>query len=288
MIDAHHHLWTYSREEYPWIPPESRLAQDYLLPELGQVASTAGIEGTVVVQARQTLEESEWLLSLAGKSALIRGVVGWVPLVDPSVRQPLERFLGHEKFKGVRHVLQDEADGYFHRDDFHRGLSVLPELGLSFDLLVYQRQLPTAILLVDRQPNLRIIVDHIAKPVIRNGQIDPEWRAGMRELAKRENVTGVKISGLPTEVVDGALDEATFAAYFHEVLSLFGPERLMFGTDWPVCLLRLESYQAWADIARDFVSGLTGDEAGGILHGNASRIYHLQSEPAEPCSNKES
>lgn len=275
MIDSHHHLWNYSAKQYDWIPPGTPLAQDQLIVELEQATAAAGIDATVVVQARQIVAESDWLLSLADQTALIAGVVGWVPLVDENVGEPLGRLAANPKFKAVRHVLQGEPDSYFLRDDFHRGLSLLPDLDLRYDLLLFQRQLPVAIQLVDRQPDLGIIIDHIAKPEIKKGRIDPTWKSGMTELARRENILGVKISGMVTEVLDEEIDEATLRAYFEETLMLFGPDRLLFGTDWPVCLLRIESYQAWADMVRGFVGGLMPDEQSAILHDNAVRIYDL-------------
>lgn len=275
MIDSHHHLWQYSAAEYDWIPPGSPLAQDQLLGQLADATNAAKVDGTVVVQARQTIAESDWLLELADQSELIAGVVGWAPLIDSDVGDPLGRLAAHPKFKAVRHVLQGEDDGYFLRDDFHRGLSLLPDLDLRYDLLLFQRQLPVAIQLVDRQPDLGIVIDHLAKPEIRKGRIDPAWRAGIAELAKRDHVLGVKISGMVTEVLDPQIDEATLRAYFEETLALFGPDRLLFGSDWPVCLLRIESYQAWAETVRGFVAELAPDEAHAILHDNAVRIYDL-------------
>lgn len=275
MIDSHHHLWKYTDEEYGWIQSGTSIVRDFLTSDLEAATKAAGVEATVVVQARQTLEESDWLLSLTDQTDIVQGVVGWVPLIDADVARPLGRYAAHGKFKGVRHVLQGEADEYFLRDDFHRGLALLPDLDLRYDLLLFQRQLPVAIQLVDRQPDLGIIVDHIAKPEIRKGTIDPAWKAGMAELAKRENILGVKISGMVTEVLDPELDEATLRAYFNETLELFGADRVMFGTDWPVCLLRIESYQKWVAMMRRFVSGLSEDEQTAILAANAARVYDL-------------
>lgn len=275
MIDSHHHLWRYSPRDYPWIPPASRLAADHGLAELAAATCAAAVSGTVVVQARQSLEESAWLLELAAQSELIRGVVGWVPLVDATVGEDLARLASAPKFKAVRHVLQEEPDEYFLRDDFHCGLAQLPAHGLAYDLLIYQRQLPLGLQLVDRHPNLPVIIDHIAKPEIRNGRVESAWRAGMAELAKRSNVVGIKISGMATEVTDSLLDEATLQAYFDATLELFGPERVMFGTDWPVCLLRLDSYAAWADMVRRFVARLSAGEQEGILTTNCERAYRL-------------
>ena len=274
MIDSHHHLWRYSKEDYPWIPAGSPLAKDQLVAELESVTSEAGVTATVVVQARQVVGESDFLLSLADQTARIQAVVGWVPLIDENVSEELTRLSLNPKFKAVRHVLQEEPDEYFLRDDFHLGLSQLQSCGLLYDLLIYQRQLPVAIQLVDRQPDLPIILNHIAKPEARNGRIEPAWRTGMKELAKRDNLIGVKFSGLLTEFPNGEGDAETVAAYFHETLEIFGADKVMFGTDWPVCLLRA-SYSDWADIVRQLTENISEHERFGILEGNAKRAYGL-------------
>jgi L-fuconolactonase len=275
MIDSHHHLWKYNKAEYDWIPEDSPLAKDHLLEQLENETSSAEVSGTVVVQARQTLAESKWLLNLADQSDMIAGVIGWAPLMEYDVSHTLSYLAACPKFRGVRHVLQNEPDTFFLSDDFHRGLSLLPDLDLRYDLLVFQRQLSVALKLVDRQADLGIIIDHLAKPEIHNGKINPAWKAGMTELAKRDNILGVKISGLVNEVLDAEIDEPTLRAYFDETLEIFGSDRLMFGSDWPVCLLRIDSYQKWADMVRGFVSRLSSDESDAILHDNAVRIYAL-------------
>ena len=275
MIDSHHHLWNYSPEEYSWIPEGTPLARDQLVAELEQAATRAGVDATVVVQARQVLAESDWLLSLANSTDRIAGVVGWVPLIEANVGESLSRLAAHPKFKGVRHVLQDEPDSYFLHDDFHLGLSLLPDLDLRYDLLILQRQLSVALQMVDRQPDLGIVIDHIAKPVISRGQVNPVWKTGMAELAKRENILGVKISGMVTEVTDPEIDIATLQAYFDTTLELFGTDRVMFGTDWPVCLLRIESYENWVEIVQGFVARLSLGERNAIFHENAVRCYQL-------------
>lgn len=274
MIDSHHHLWRYWQEEYPWIPADSPLAQDQLVPELEEATSEAGVTGTVVVQARQVIEESDFLLSVSDQTDRIQAVVGWVPLIDGNVSQELARLSLHPKFKAVRHVLQEEPDEYFLRDDFHRGLNLLHSFGLIYDLLIFQRQLPAAIQLVDRQPDLPIVLDHIAKPEARNGRIEPAWREGMRELAKRENLIGVKFSALLTEFPEGEGDAETVTAYFHETLEIFGSDKVMFGTDWPVCLLRT-SYKDWADNVLELTESLSESERDAILSGNAKRCYSI-------------
>ena len=278
MLDTHHHLWSYSADEYPWIPANTPLAQNQLLAELEEATSAAGVTGTIAVQARQTIEESTFLLKIADQSELIRGIVGWLPLVSEKVEEDLEHFSDHPKFVGIRHVLQDEPDEYFLRNDFHRGLSKLPTHDLRYDILLYQHQIPVATKLVDRQPELGMIIDHIAKPKAQNGRIEAEWRSGMKELAKRENILGVKFSGLATEFSDeDEVDPSTIRAYFEETLEIFGAERVMFGTDWPVCLLRLASYQEWSDTVIGLTSSLSVDEKDLILHKNGETAYQLKS-----------
>jgi L-fuconolactonase len=276
MIDSHHHLWRYSAAEYPWIPAASPLAADHLIAALQASTTAAGITGTVAVQARQCTGESDFLLDLADQSNLILGVVGWAPLTETGVGATLERLAAHHRFLGVRHVLQDEPDEYFSRDEFHRGLSLLPGHHLRYDLLIYQHQLPAAIHLVDRQPALEIIVDHLAKPKIQPFNVDPQWRKDMRELAKRPNIAGVKFSGLATEFpASEPVDQETVCAYFDATLEIFGSSRVMFGSDWPVCLLRLDSCAQWAESVRQLVSGLSASEQDAILSSNARRIYGL-------------
>ena len=278
MLDTHHHLWSYNTDDYPWIPANTPLAQNQLLAELEEVTSAAGVTGTIAVQARQIIEESTSLLKIADQSDLIRGIVGWLPLVSENVEEDLEHFSDHPKFVGIRHVLQDEPDEYFLRNDFHRGLSKLPAHDLRYDILLYQDQIPVATKLIDRQPELGMIIDHIAKPKAQNGRIEAEWRSGMKELAKRENILGVKFSGLATEFSDeDEVDPSTIRAYFEETLEIFGAERVMFGTDWPVCLLRLASYQEWSDTVIGLTSSLSVDEKDLILHKNGETAYQLKS-----------
>ena len=278
MLDTHHHLWSYNADDYPWIPANTPLAQNHLLVELEEATSLAGVTGTIAVQARQTTEESASLLKIAHQSDLIRGVVGWIPLVSENVDEDLELFSDNPKFVGIRHVLQDEPDAYFLRDDFHRGLSKLPAHNLRYDILLYQHQIPVATKLVDRQPELGMIIDHIAKPKAQKGRVEHEWRSGMKELAKRENILGVKFSGLATEFPkEDEIDPDTIRAYFEETLEIFGVERVMFGTDWPVCLLRLDSYKQWADTVIILTSSLSGNEKDLILEKNGETAYQLKS-----------
>jgi len=275
MLDSHHHLWSFNEEEYGWIPEDWPIRKNFLVPELEAVTTAAGVDGTVAVQARQVVEESEALIRMGRETDVIKGIVGWVPLIDADVEKHIENYAPEEKYKAVRHVLQGEEDSYFLRDDFHRGLSLLPSHDLRYDLLLFQRQLPVAIQLVDRQPDLGIIIDHIAKPEIHNGRIETAWQTGMKDIAKRDNILGVKISGMVNETTDLEIDEETLKNYFLETLEIFGAERVMFGTDWPVCLERIDSYTVWSDMVQRFVSDLSKDEQQMILHNNCAKAYQL-------------
>ena len=176
MIDAHHHLWKYNASQYSWIEEDSVLAQDFLLSELSENTTTAGVTGTIAVQARQTLEESDWLLELANQCDLIQGVVGWVPLADADVAGHLDRLAQYRKFKAVRHVIQDEPDDKFILGtEFNRGINKLKDYDLVYDILIFQKHLPQTIKFVDQHPGQSFVIDHIAKPVIRNGRIEDEW-----------------------------------------------------------------------------------------------------------------
>ncbi|MGD0674500.1 MAG: amidohydrolase family protein [Polyangiaceae bacterium] len=274
IIDAHHHFWHYEPEAYPWIDPSMTvLRRDWLAVDLAPRLAAARIDGVVSVQARQTLEETSWLLSLADAHDFIVGVVGWVPLVSSSVVTTLGRFGDNPKFRGVRHVVQGEADPHFlERPDFNAGIRALRPLQLSYDILIYETQIPAALDFVDRHPDQVFIVDHAAKPRIRDGVLEP-WRTNVRELARRPGVY-CKLSGLVTEAATHAWTDADLRPYVDTVLEAFGPTRVMFGSDWPVCLLA-SSYDRWFDAVRRFLAELTPTERASILGGSARRAYRL-------------
>lgn len=273
-IDAHHHLWKYSHEEYPWMSDKMDvLRHDYLLPELDAVTAAAGVTGTVVVQAQQTLAETEWLLSLAKDSRRIRGVVGWAPLIEAKVEASLEAMVQHPKLRGLRHILQDEADDrYMLRDDFNRGIACLQGFDLRYDLLVFERHLPQTIEFVDRHPLQIFILDHIAKPLVREQVLEP-WRSNLHELARRENVY-CKLSGITTEADWSSWSEEQLWPYMETVLSLFGAERLMFGSDWPVLNLASD-YTAWIELVGRAIAKLSLDEQEQIMAKTAIEAYGL-------------
>ena len=273
-IDAHHHLWNYSEEQYPWMSDKMQvLRQNYLPDDLQVVMQASGVDGTVAVQARQTLQETEWLLDLANQHPFIRGVVGWAPLIDPAVGQELEKFAAHPKMKAVRHVLHDEQDDFYMlREDFNRGIALLKNYGLRYDILIFERHLPQTITFVDKHPSQIFIVDHIAKPLIREGQIS-NWRENLMELSKRENVY-CKLSGMVTEADWQTWTDASLSPYFEIVLQAFGPARLMFGSDWPVLNLA-SSYDQWVQIVKRAIRALSATEQAQIMGATAKDVYRL-------------
>jgi L-fuconolactonase len=274
-IDAHQHLWSYQSSEYAWISEKmSVLARDYLPEQLRVEMKKATVDGTVVVQARQTVSETEWLLSLARNSTILRGVVGWAPISSETFPQELERLRQEKKLKGLRHVIQDEPDDNFIlRSDFNRGISAMASSGLVYDILVFARQLPATMQFVDKHPNQVFVVDHIAKPSISKAILDP-WRSHIRQLAQRKNVY-CKISGMVTEANWSNWRMEDLQPYVDTVLGAFGPDRLMAGSDWPVCLLAT-TYSDWFVTLHKMLHSLSATEQESIFGGVASQVYRLQ------------
>ncbi len=276
-IDAHQHFWKYSAAEYPWIGVGmERLARDYLPGDLAPNLTAAGLDGSVAVQARQSLDETRWLLDLADAHPLIKGVVGWVDLRSDHIAQELAEFADRPKLVGVRHVVQDEPDPRFLLDEaFVRGLRQLAPRGLTYDLLLYPHQLPAAAELAGLMPEQPFVLDHLAKPQVKHGLpsgMDP-WQTDIRALARHAHVT-CKLSGLVTEAVWNGWQRSDFTPYLEVALEAFGPARLMFGSDWPVCLLAGE-YADVAGIVTDFLSRLSAAEQQNILGGTAASFYGL-------------
>lgn len=274
MIDAHHHLWKYNDRDYIWMSDEMKaLRRDFLVPELQQVMRDSGVRGTIAVQARQTIEETEWLLDLAVNNDFILGVVGWAPLAAGNAAAVLDRFARFPRLKALRHVLHDDPDDFYMlRADFNRGINMLRSSGLAYDILIFERHLPQTLEFVDRHPGQIFVMDHIAKPRIRDGILSP-WRDWMEELAKRENVY-CKISGMTTEADWKTWTPETLRPYFDVVLHAFGPGRLMFGSDWPV-LVVAGGYKNWVDTFRSFIAELSSDEQESICSGTAMTAYRL-------------
>ena len=273
-IDTHQHFWRYNAQEYGLMGPGlETLRQDRLPDDLAPLLKGAGVDGTVAVQARQTVDESHWLLELADRYPFILGVVGWVDLRSPSVDEDLAKLSRHPRFCGVRHVVQDEPDDQFLLgDDFVRGIGKLARYGLKYDLLLYPRQLPAAQKLVERFHDQPFILDHISKPFIKDRRLEP-WAADIRRLAAMPNVA-CKISGMVTEADWKNWKPADFTPYLDIVLECFGTKRLMVGSDWPVCTLAGD-YSSVMKLAGDYISKLSRDEQDAVWSGNARRWYGL-------------
>jgi len=253
-----------------------KLKRDHLPKELEALLKGTGINGTVAIQARQSVAETEWLLGLADKNDFIKAVVGWVNLRNECVEADLERFSSNNKLKGVRHVLHDEADDRFMlRDDFLRGVSKLHKFSLTYDILIFPRHLNYATELVKKFPNQLFVIDHIAKPSIKTGEIQP-WQKDMQALAKADNVY-CKFSGMVTEASWHDWKPDDFRPYLEAVLEIFGPERLMFGSDWPVCTLAAD-YQQVLAIVSSFINQLSPNEQSRIMGLNAASFYNLTAE----------
>jgi L-fuconolactonase len=274
-IDSHQHFWNYSSEEYEWIDDEMVvLKRDFLPSHLAPIVASVGFDGTIAIQARQTIAETEWLLEMAEKNDLIKGVVGWVPLCSSSVNDHLRKFSKSAKLVGVRHVVQDEPDERFMlRPDFINGLKCLSRYDLAYDILVFPQQLAAAAELVTLFPDQRFILDHIAKPPIKAGRID-DWKIGIERLAQFPNVY-CKLSGMVTEADWDNWKPSHLAPYLDVVLHAFGPDRLMIGSDWPVCTV-VADYQRVIGIVEAYISTRSIEEQDAILGGNAVKAYKLR------------
>ena len=270
-LDAHQHFWSYDAAQYPWIPPGSPLHRSWLPDDLAALQQPLGFDGSIAVQARHVVEESDWLLGLADKHANVKGVVGWVDLRSDRVEADLERLARHPKFVGVRHVVQEEPDDAFMLGrDFQRGISKLAAYGLTYDILIYPKQLAAALRLAENFPEQPFVLDHIAKPFIKAGLIEP-WAMQLRQLAKLPNVH-CKVSGMLTEADHQAWRAEQFRPYLDTVFEAFGPARLMYGSDWPVCLVA-GSYEQSYRLVDDYARGLTDQQRVGLFGGNAAAFY---------------
>ncbi len=274
IIDAHHHFWNYDPVDFDWIDDDmASIRRSFLPDDLQRTIAGTGVEGVISVQARQMVEETDWLLLLASENKFIRGVVGWLPLASEEIYSLLEKYATNPWLKGVRHVVQDEPDPEFMLGEkFNRGISLLKDFQLVYDILIFEHQLPNTIRFVDRHPDQVFVLDHIAKPKIRMHEIE-NWRKNLKELAKRENVS-CKISGMVTEADYKNWTPEELQPYFDTVLEAFGPSRLLFGSDWPVCLVAT-TYQGWLSLVQKVFAGLSSEEQNQIFYQNAVRIYQL-------------
>ena len=278
-VDAHHHFWDPARHVYPWMessamgPVRKRFSPEDLVRELAE----SDIDGTVLVQALSSLDESRELLETASRWEWVRGVVGWVDLAADDVGDQLDELRaspGGDRLVGVRHQAHDEEDPrWLCRANVHRGLAAVAGRGLTYDLLLRAREIPAAIETAQALPELSFVVDHIAKPRIVDGS-DPAWEAGMAGLAVLSNVQ-VKLSGMVTEADWTSWTPDDLRPFVSRVAELFGTERLMFGSDWPVCLLVLPSYQGVIASLEEALGDLSADESRQVFGANAQRFYGL-------------
>lgn len=276
-IDAHQHFWHYDLSEYGWIDGSmAALRRDFLPVDAHSEMTRAGFDACVAVQTRQTLEETRWLLALADAHPFIAGVVGWVDLQASEARAQLDRFAAHPKFVGVRHIVQSEPDDRFLlRPEFCRGLAALKEYGLAYDILVYSRHLPVAAELAGRFADQRFVLDHLGKPDVRQGEVRL-WERDMRTLADCPNVWG-KLSGLVTEADWNTWTPGQLRPYLDVAFDCFGPDRLMIGSDWPVCTAA-SGYARTMAVVVDYLAGRPAHEREAVLGGNAQRFWNLGRE----------
>ena len=274
IIDAHHHLWNYDPAQYAWIGAGmDLLRRDFTFPDFQRVAASAGVSGSVAVQARQTLEETLWLLDIATRHPQLLGIVGWIPLRHSIAAAHISDLRRHPKLKGLRHIVQDEPQDDFLLDkSFNRGISALADSGLAYDLLVRVSQLPATRIFVAQHPSQTFVLDHLAKPDIRSGRIDP-WRTEIYRLADSPNVS-CKLSGLVTEAAWDSWTYENIAPILDTALDAFGSDRLMAGSDWPVCLLA-STYQRWWNVLHTWTRQLNASARDQILRGTATRVYRL-------------
>jgi L-fuconolactonase len=274
-IDAHQHFWKFNPVRDAWITEEmGAIQRDYLPGDLAPECSANGIDATIAVQADQSEEETLFLLGLAERNPLIAGVVGWVELCSPQVAERLRFFSRYRKLRGLRHVAQAEPEERFLlREDFLCGLRSLRQFGLTYDILIYPKQLPAALELVAAEPEQRFVIDHLAKPEIASGG-RKEWEAQMRAIAQNRNVY-CKVSGLVTEADWRSWEQADFEPYLDVVFEAFGTERLMFGSDWPVCLVAA-SYTQVVRIVEGYVNANAPAAKEKIFGENAAQFYGLK------------
>ena len=286
-IDAHQHFWRYNADEYGWIDDSmAGLRRDFLPEDLKRELEAAGFDGAVAVQARQTLEETRWLLELAASSTHVLGVVGWVDLRSSNVRSQLAEFAGSPKFLGVRHIVQSESDDRFLlQPEFLRGIAALEEFDLTYDILIYPRHLPVAAEFVKRFPRQRFVLDHVAKPLIKSGSLQP-WQSGIRELAQNTNVF-CKLSGLVTEADWKNWKSSDFEPYLDVALECFGKDRLMIGSDWPVCTVAA-SYSQVMNLVMEYLKKYPAEVRNAVLGENAEQFWKLdrRKDAANASPNK--
>lgn len=273
-IDAHQHFWKFDPVRDSWIDEEMKVIQrDFLPSDLQPVLQQNGIEGSVVVQSDQSTTENEFQLQNANNNEFIKGVVGWVDLQSDNIKEQLQELSQYKKLKGFRHVLQSEPDpAFMMRPDFLRGISCLRQFNYTYDILIYPKHLVYAKQMVAAFPDQPFVIDHLAKPFIKDGIIE-DWKRDMVAIAQHENVS-CKISGMVTEANWKQWKKDDFRPYLDVAFEVFGSKRILFGSDWPVCLVAA-SYEKMLDIVQDYISEFTTQEQSDFWSGNAVSFYNL-------------
>lgn len=276
IVDAHHHLWDLDVRDQPWTHELPEIHRSFRPADLEPLAAAAGVTKSVLVQTIVVADETPEMLAIADDSPLIQAVVGWVDLTAPDVAEriaALRAGRGGGSLRGIRHQVQGEPDGdWLVRPDVLRGMDALAEAGLVYDFVVQAHQLPSCVRVARARPELGFVLDHCGKPPIAAGEIE-SWAADIRELGRLENVT-CKLSGLVTEADHASWITADLRPYADAVLAAFGPDRLMFGSDWPVCTLAAP-YERVLESALELTAGLSADERGAVFAGTAARVYGL-------------
>lgn len=273
MIDSHQHFWKFNPVRDAWITEEmSVIRKDFYPHDLDHILEHSGIAGCVSVQADQSEEETHFLLSLADQHDFIKGVVGWVDLRADNLRERLQYFSQFKKLKGFRHVVQGEPKGFLLNEKFIKGVRSLADFGFTYDLLIYHHQLEEALHFVNKLPEIKIVVDHLAKPSIRTKE-KTHWELNMAAMATFKNVH-CKISGMVTEADWYTWKPEDFFPYLDELFETFGAERLMYGSDWPVCLVAA-SYEQQLAIVQQYLSKFSDHEKRLVMSENAKKFYNL-------------
>jgi L-fuconolactonase len=274
-IDSHQHFWIYNPSEYGWISNDMEILQrNYLPDQLQTELFSIGFDGSIVVQARQSQEETKWILNLAEQNSFIKGVVGWVDLCSPGIEEELIQFSGHPKLVGLRHVIHDEPDDNFIlRKDFLNGIAYLKKFGLTYDILIFPRHLPNAIQFVSQFPEQLFVLDHLAKPLIKDKKVSP-WREDIEKLARFKNVY-CKLSGMVTEANVKNWKQEDLIPYLDIVFAAFGTDRLMIGSDWPVCRVA-GLYKQVMEVVLDYIESYPAEDKNKILGKNALKAYQLK------------
>ena len=275
IIDSHQHFWNYEPEKHSWIDDEmSVIRRDFLSDDLQKVFDENGVDACVAVQSDQSTEETDFLISLAENNNFIKGVVGWVDLRSESIEEDLLKYKKCDVVKGFRHVVQEEQDHNFMlRPEFLNGIELLGKYDLCYDILIFPHQLGAALELVKKFPNQKFVIDHIAKPYIKDGFFEG-WAVMMREIAKNQKVY-CKISGMITEADYKTWTPEQVYPYMKLVLESFGAGRVMYGSDWPVCLVA-GNYSIVKALVTDFISDLSQEQQNAIMGGNAAKFYNLK------------